>query len=52
MCEVDVGGSGAVLLGPSVVCDGFQIGRPVRVQTHVHDDHMGDFERSKGFQDL
>jgi len=52
MPRVDVVSSGAVLLGPSVVCDGFQYGHPVRVQTHVHDDHMADFERSKGFQDL
>lgn len=52
MCEVDVASSGAVLLGPRVVCDGFQLGHPVRVQTHIHDDHMADFERSKGFQDL
>jgi len=52
MGEVDVASSGAVLLGSSVVCDGFQLGRPVRVQTHIHDDHMRDFERSKGFQDL
>src|SRR6516225_1860497 len=52
MCRVDVASSGAVLLGSSVVCDGFQRDRTVRVQTHVHDDHMRDFERSKGFQDL
>ena len=49
---VDVTSSGAVLLGDNVVCDGFQRDRPCRVQTHVHDDHMHDFERSKGFQDL
>lgn len=52
MCIVDVAASGGVLLGSSVVCDGFQSDRPVRVQTHVHDDHMADFETSKGFQDL
>lgn len=52
MSRVDVASSGAVLLGSSVVCDGFQYGHPVRVQTHVHDDHMASFERSKGFQDL
>ncbi len=52
MFNVDVAASGAVLLGKSVVCDGFQRDRAIRVQTHVHDDHMSDFESSKGFQDL
>ena len=52
MCRVDVTSSGAVLLGDHVVCDGFQRNRACRVQTHVHDDHMHDFERSKGFQNL
>lgn len=52
MFNVDVAASGAVLLGNSVVCDGFQRDRAIRVQTHVHDDHMADFESSKGFQDL
>ena len=52
MCQVDVTSAGAVLLGDHVVCDGFQRDRPCRVQTHVHDDHMHDFERSKGFQHL
>ena len=52
MCRVDVTSSGAVLLGDHVVCDGFQRDRPCRVQTHVHDDHMHDFDRSKGFQNL
>lgn len=49
---IDVIGSGAVLLGEEVVCDGFHRDRAVRVQTHVHDDHMGDFDTSKGFQNL
>ena len=39
-------------LGTDVVCDGFVDGYRFRVQTHVHDDHMSDFERSKGMQDL
>ena len=50
MCRVDVTSSGAILLGDHVVCDGFQHDRSSRVQTHVHDDHMHDFERSKGLQ--
>ena len=49
---VDVFSTGAVRLGPSVVCDGFVTDYPVRVQTHIHDDHMCDFDRSKGFQKL
>jgi putative mRNA 3-end processing factor len=50
--RIDVLGSGAVILGDDVVCDGFHKDRRVRAQTHVHLDHMGDFETSKGFQDL
>jgi putative mRNA 3-end processing factor len=44
--------SGAVLLGDEVACDGFHATCPVRAQTHVHLDHMNDFDRSKGFQDI
>ena len=44
--------SGAIKLGPRVVCDGFHRDFPVRVQTHIHDDHMHDFETSKGFQTI
>ena len=40
--------SGAVLLGPNVVCDGFIREAAARVQTHVHLDHMDGFETSKG----
>lgn len=49
---VDVLKSGAVCLGANVVCDGFVDGYQFRVQTHLHDDHMGDFDLSKGLQDL
>ena len=49
---VDVLASGAVCLGSKVVCDGFAEGYPFRVQTHIHDDHMGEFDKSKGFQDF
>ena len=49
---VDVLDSGAVCLGANVVCDGFVDGYRFRVQTHLHDDHMSDFDRSKGLQDL
>lgn len=49
---VDVLDSGAVLLGMNIVCDGYAHGREFRVQTHIHDDHMGEFDRSKGCQDV
>jgi len=44
--QIDVLGSEAVLLGPQVTCDGFQRERGIRVQTHVHADHMRDFSTS------
>lgn len=50
--EVDVCLSGAVLLGPDVVCDGFFFGRDFRVQTHIHADHLTDFDTSKGIQTI
>ena len=49
---VDVLESGAVCLGTNIVCDGFAQGCSFRVQTHAHDDHMGDFNKSKGLQDF
>jgi putative mRNA 3-end processing factor len=49
---IDVTALGAVQLGPSIVCDGFHYEADARIQTHVHDDHMTDFEKSKGFQYL
>lgn len=51
---VDVFESGAVRLGSKTVCDGYAYARefPYRVQTHIHDDHMSDFDKSKGEQDL
>lgn len=52
MFEIDVLSNGAVALTPEVVCDGFVHDAPVRAQTHIHDDHMDDFDRSKGFQNL
>jgi putative mRNA 3-end processing factor len=52
MNVVNVSARGAIALGPDVVCDGFIKGVPIRVQTHVHKDHMGGFESSKGFQTI
>jgi putative mRNA 3-end processing factor len=49
---VDVTREGAILLGPDVVCDGFYFGPKVRVQTHVHIDHMKDFDSSLQFQKI
>jgi putative mRNA 3-end processing factor len=42
--------SGAVLLAEGVACDGFYADAAVRLQTHVHDDHMSGFETSEGSQ--
>jgi len=42
--------SGAVVLDKAVACDGFYGDAAVRLQTHVHDDHMGGFETSEGSQ--
>jgi putative mRNA 3-end processing factor len=47
---VEVLARGGIVLGGKVVCDGFFSAAPVRVQTHVHLDHMANFETSKGFQ--
>ena len=49
---VDVFENGAVRLGTKAVCDGYSAGYPFRIQTHIHDDHMAEFDRSKGEQDL
>lgn len=50
--RVDVFNNGAVRLGTNVVCDGYAEGFDFRVQTHIHDDHMGEFNKSKGLQDI
>ena len=50
--RIDVSGSGAVTLDNVVTCDGFVYGYPIRVQTHVHKDHMNGFDSSKGFQHI
>ena len=49
---IEVSSSGAVLLGTEVCCDGFHSACSARVQTHIHLDHMDDFESSKGFQQI
>jgi putative mRNA 3-end processing factor len=37
---------GAVLLGDSVACDGFDADRPLRVVTHAHSDHLVGLRQS------
>lgn len=49
---VDVLENGAVCLGSNTVCDGYAERSLFRIQTHIHDDHMGDFNKSKGLQDI
>ncbi len=48
--RVNVLKSGAVTFGNIVTCDGFVRDFPIRVQTHVHTDHMSKFDTSKGHQ--
>lgn len=49
---IDVTAGGAVILGPDCCCDGFLRDRKVRVQTHIHYDHMEGFDSSKGYQQI
>jgi Cft2 family RNA processing exonuclease len=49
---IDVTGAGAVLLGERIACDGFHSNSQCRVQTHVHEDHMWEFDTSKGTQTI
>lgn len=50
--QIDMSCNGAIKLGRNVTCDGFVNGYKYRVQTHIHDDHMGQFDCSKGFQTI
>jgi putative mRNA 3-end processing factor len=43
---------GAIVLGSGIVCDGFDPTCDIRVQTHVHLDHMDGFASSKGVGDI
>jgi len=49
---ITVDTNGAVALGSGVVCDGYRRHAKIRVQTHVHHDHMRRFESSKGVHDI
>lgn len=50
--EINITKNGAVILGPDVVCDGYHYEKHFRIQSHLHQDHMEDFESSKGEQDI
>jgi len=50
--HIEIFPSGAIKLGEKVVCDGFHRDYSIRVQTHIHDDHMHDFDTSKGRQTI
>lgn len=43
---------GAILLDEAISCDGFVHTAPVRAQTHIHMDHMLDFNTSKANQEI
>lgn len=47
MHDVDVAYNKAIRLGHKVTCDGFDIDRFIRIQTHWHQDHMNGFGSSK-----
>jgi putative mRNA 3-end processing factor len=49
---IDVTAGGAVHLGNDIACDGFAYGAKARVQSHIHEDHMDEFDSSKGFQQI
>ena len=49
---ISISASGSIILGSDLVCDGFHHERDIRVQTHIHEDHMADFNTSKQFQDV
>lgn len=49
-CRIQLKSSGAILLGSRISCDGFACDCPVRVQTHIHSDHMLGFGTSKANQ--
>jgi hypothetical protein len=43
---------GTVVLSDNCVADGYRPGYKTRIQSHVHDDHMRDFMRSKSSQEI
>lgn len=49
---INVARNGTVMLGPQLTCDGFLRVARSRVQTHIHLDHMDEFQTSKGYQQI
>lgn len=49
---VDVTQEGGILLGKDVVCDGLYFNSSIRVQSHIHIDHMDDFDTCKGIHTI
>ena len=47
MHPIFLSASGGVCLGDDVICDGFRADSSIRIQTHIHDDHMKGWSESK-----
>jgi putative mRNA 3-end processing factor len=52
MTRIQLKERGGILLGKNVSCDGFSCEHPIRVQTHIHSDHMSEFDTSKANQTI
>jgi putative mRNA 3-end processing factor len=52
MGRIKLKSDGTILLGEDVTCDGFAWQYSVRVQTHIHHDHMIAFNTSKANQTI
>ena len=52
MSGVQLKADGTILLGDNFSCDGFSYQCPFRIQTHIHQDHMVDFNTSKANQTI
>jgi len=46
----DVKKDGTVIIGDKICCDGFDSDRDIRIQSHIHVDHMNKFNTSKSNQ--
>ena len=52
MGRVSLRRDGTIVLGANISCDGFAWEHAVRVQTHIHHDHMIGFDTSKANQTI
>jgi putative mRNA 3-end processing factor len=52
MSRIQLKSDGTILLGEQTTCDGFAWQYPIRVQTHIHHDHMIAFNTSKANQTI